>query len=257
MIEQRNQRLDPGDASALPAWRFGDPSIDRWIGGGLDPAALHEIKPAGPRPDLSAAAAWASARAFALTLARRRLASGGSARASILWVSGGAGASEYGIPYAPGLPGLGIAAEDVLVALPRTAADVLWTLEEGLKAGSLALVVGELAEVALTPARRLALAAQAHATPCLLLTHPRTAAMAAAATRWRVAPAPSRPLTADARAAGRATFALQLERCRTHPATAGIADMHVEWLDEAYRFGLVPGLRHRSAAPRGAYRRAG
>ena len=106
--------------------------------------------------------------------------------------------TEHGTLYSHGLRRFGLTPADVLIVETGNPQDTLWVLEEGLKSESLALVAGLIDDVALTPARRLALAAQKHGTPCLLLTHPRMPPVGATATRWRVAAAPgaSHPLSA-------------------------------------------------------------
>ena len=60
-------------------------------------------------------------------------------------------------------------------------ADALWVLEEGLGAGNLSLVIGQVKEVDLTPSRRLGLAAAAGSTPALVLTLPTSPPAPAAA----------------------------------------------------------------------------
>ena len=53
----------------------------------------------------------------------------------------------------------------LLLVETATAADALWVIEEALKSGSVVLAGAMLDEVALTPARRLSLAAAAGKTP--------------------------------------------------------------------------------------------
>lgn len=250
------------EAAGEGAWRLGVPEIDRRLavrpGGGLDAAGVHEIKPAlggaGGEAGGTAAAAWSAARLFALGLAVRRLAGLGPAGAHprLLWVATAAAAGELGGLYGPGLAALGLAPRDLVLVEPARSADVLWAIEEGLKSGGLALVIGLLDAVPLTPARRLSLAAAGQRTPCLLLTHPRHPPAAATATRWRIAPAPSRPHPFDAGAPGPACVAVTLERCRAGPPAAEGRPLLLEWSDEAHRFRLAREPRHRPAAPRRA-----
>jgi protein ImuA len=233
-------------------WTLGATHLDTVLAGGLDPAAVHELKPSLVAEVMDWSAVWAAARGFALALAVRRLRGRqrGDPRADmVLWCQSRAHAAEFGRPYGPGLRALGLEPSRLLLVEPDRAADVPWALEEALASGSLALVAGQLDEIALTPARRLALAAARTGTPCLLLTDPRAASAAATATRWRVAPAPSASHLLDPDAPGSARFVLALERCRGRPPSADGVSLMLEWCDAAYRFRLVPAMADRAHAP--------
>ena len=170
--------LAPQSPSDVLAWTLGAAAIDRRLAGGLAPAALHEIKPEGPSAAAGAAAGWAAALGFALRLARRRLDALGARSgepAPILWCWPSALAREQGLPYGPGLSPLGLEPSAFLFVETARAADALWAMEEGLKSQSPALVIGVLDEVALTPARRLSLAAAEQRAPCVLITDARSA----------------------------------------------------------------------------------
>ena len=263
-----------------PAWTLGDDRLDRALPAGtLDVAAVHEMKPKTPGD-------WPSALALALRLGVRRLAGGPEGRrppALILWCASRAMIAEHGRLHAPGLAGLGLDAQTLIIVETKRETETLWALEEGLKSRALGLVVGCLTSVGLTPSRRLALAAAASGTPCLLLTAPCTAAAPAAATRWRIARAPSARHPFDPTAPGAARIELTLERCRGAPSSlardpdpalrsgksgpkSGLAfKSHVvEWCDVTHRFCLAAGLADRPVAagnpasrPRGTALRAG
>jgi len=224
----------------------GQTGLDHSIGnGGLEVGAVHEIKPhAAPATGMGWAAAFASAYHFALALAVRRLVSAPPAHQDtpVLICFSGAQGAEMGAPYAPGLAALGLDPARLILVEAAKQADVLWAIEEGLKSEGLALVLGQIDAVDLTPARRLALAAARTSTPCLLLTHPRSAAAAATATRWRIAPAPSAPHPLDPEAPGEARFFAGLERCRGSPAAARPVSYLLEWSNAAYRFRMAAGL---------------
>jgi protein ImuA len=108
----------------------------------------------------------------------------------------------------------------IIVSPPRDI-DLLWTMEEALRLGALAAVVGEIdgraARLDLTSTRRLQLAAEEHTTPAFLLTGHESAGATAAVTRWRVGSAPSSPTVEIAGLAGligRPRWHVRLERCR-------------------------------------------
>lgn len=233
-------------------WQLGVPEVDGLLGPeGLEIGGVHEIKPALQEQGTDWAATWATAFIFSLTLAIRRCAmTDGRARRPILCCRPAAMANEFGSLYGPGLRALGLDPERLIIVETKTATDTLWAIEEGLKSRSLALVLGALQEVELTPARRLALAASAYRVPCVLLTHPRTETMAATATRWRVGPLPSAPHPFDPHAPGALRFTVDLERCRARPLSAETASFSLEWCDEALCFRLAPGVADRADAAR-------
>src|SRR5262245_31263258 len=118
----RLERLAPAEASILP---FGVAQVDAALpGGGLAPG-LHEIAPAP-------AAGIGAVLGFAAALAGRAMAQRGGA---VLWI----GAARL---YGPGLTAFGLAPERLLLVRAARAKAVPWAMEEGLKSGALAAVVG-------------------------------------------------------------------------------------------------------------------
>jgi protein ImuA len=114
---------------------------------------------------------------------------------------------------------LGLPLERLLVLRVARPADALWAMEEALKCRALALVAAELtddgAAADLTATRRLALAARDGGGLGLLLRHRSSPAPSAAATRWEISAAASRP---DAFGGlGRANFTLSLIKNRRGP----------------------------------------
>ena len=176
---------EPADGSS--PWGFGVDEIDEalpWRGLGL--GGVHEVRAAAYRDN------WA-ALGFVLALVARRAKSlPPSARPSILWAFTRTRGHEFGRPHGPGLAALGLDPDAfIMLEAPRDI-DLVWALEEGLKARALALLLGQIDIASWTLERRLALAAQAHQTPCLILTSSRSpeqpsAGLAGAFTRWRVA----------------------------------------------------------------------
>lgn len=262
LAEQSSEQPDE-----ISSWRTGAGEIDAHIGiSGLEIGAVHEIK-----PDLGgwmSAAAKASASAFVFALTARRLGSQKPQAANPFGLPGSASRSsnskepdvlvcapavydaEFGAVYGPGLSVFGIDPERLLIVSPKRTEDALWALEEGLRSGALAAVIGHLDDVALTPARRLALAAAETRTPCLLLTHPRSTPAGATATRWRVSPCPSAPHPLVAGAPGALRFAVSLERCRSAPPLSTDCRFVLEWCDETFRLRLVSKLSDRASAAR-------
>ena len=147
--------------------------------------------------------------------------------------------------YGPGLASLGLPPSRLLIVEARRPADVAWAMEQGLASGALALVVGEIPDLALTPARRLSLAAALHGTPVLALSSPHTAGIGPAHTRWRIAAAPSAPHRLVRDLPGARRLSVTLARCRHGPAHASIL---LEWCHEALCFRLAAPLADRAAA---------
>lgn len=221
-------------------WELGEPLIDNgWLAGGLG-LGLHEVKPGSPGD-------WAAAIGFALALAVRRVQGLGASEKgkSILWCVGGAWSRELGLPYAPALRRLGLDPAQLLLVEARRESEALWALEEGLRSRALVLAIGLSRDIALLPARRLALAGAAGGTPCLLLTPP-TPLATSALTRWRIARAPSAPHPLDPKAPWRARWRLVLERQRHGPAADKRPVATVEWCDATHRFHMASSLADRA-----------
>jgi len=254
---ERNPTLDGPPGQASDPWTLGASEIDARLGPtGLHAFGLHEIKPCCSGNGVSAGD-WAAAIGFASALAVRRLAqvSTGSiaGQSIVLWCATSAFFAEQGSLYGAGLADLGLAPSRLLlVDAPRTS-DALWVIEEGLKSKGVALVVAMLDDMGLTPARRLALAAEAGRTPGLILTHSRSPATAATATRWSVARVPSAPHPFDPEAPGAARYGVVLQRCRHQRIDPLVSPLVLEWSDATHRFRMVAPLADRS----GLTRRAG
>lgn len=213
---------------------FGLPALDgKLAAGGLATAALHEAT--GAEPGLAGDAA---ATLFLAGIAAR-------AGGTVLWALGRRDL------FAPGLEQAGLPPSRLLLAEAGEDAAVLAVMEEGLRHGGLAAVVGEVRRAGLTASRRLQLAAEEGGTLALLLRRPRArdadplAEPSTATTRWRVAPAPSAPLPV-AVGVGRACWRLSLVRQRGGEPF----DLTVEASDAQGRLALPAVPRDRQAAPR-------
>ena len=161
-------------------------ALDRRLGGGLAGDGLHEIAPAAP-------ADAPAALGFALSLAARFMAARGSS--GLLAVEDFATTQE-GALFGPGLVAHGLDLSRLVFVRAPDPGSLFQTLEDALKSGALAVVVGEvwrLAKYDLAISRRLTLAARAGPTPALLALPTAHAARlsTAAETRFEIAAAPS------------------------------------------------------------------
>lgn len=166
---------------------FGLSAIDgRLAGGGLRRNALHEAAPARAALCDDAAATLFVAGASA------RLAAG---KGTVVW------ALTRPDLYAPGLEQAGLPAANVLHAEARDDPTVLALMEDALRHGGLAAVVGEVRRADMTATRRLQLAAAEAGVPAFLLRRWRKqdacplSEPSAAATRWSITSVSSAPLT--------------------------------------------------------------
>jgi protein ImuA len=224
-----------GERQCLP---FGLDAIDRRLaGGGLAADALHEA--AGAAPGMADEAA---ATLFTASVAARRATEGGT----VLW------AFSRRDLFAPGLAQAGLPPGRLLYAECRRDEEVLAVMEEGLRHGGLAAVVGEVGRVSMTATRRLQLAAEEGGTMALMLKRWRKAGEdplalpSAAVTRWRLSPAPSERLSVPGLA--RPRWRLSLDRQRGGEPF----NLLVEAPDETARLALPARAPDRAPAPRRA-----
>lgn len=202
---------------------LGIPAIDRTLPWkGLPRGCLHEI---------GGSANEASAMGFTVWLAALFCERGGWA----LWCRGERRRDMVGQPYGPALAHFGLDTERVLFVTTETATDLLWAMEEGLRARRFAVVIGEGVSPDLIQTRRLQLAAETGGATALMLLPPQGSGgqlrVSAAMTRWAV-----HACAADSSLRHR--WQLQLERCRG--GAHGL--WQVEWNDEALRLDLSSPL---------------
>ena len=208
-------------AAVLP---FGVDDLDaRLAGGGLADAGVHEAAAASGGYSDDAAATL-----FLAGIAARRA----GRRGTVLWV-----VARRDL-FAPGLAQAGLDPSKLLVAETGRDADVLAVMEEGLRHGALAAVVGEIGRAGLTETRRLQLAAEEGGTMALL-------------TRWRIGSAPSASLPMPG--VGRARWHVELARQRGGPGFS----LLLEASDAQDRLAVPALSSHRSdQAERPGERRA-
>jgi protein ImuA len=183
-IEAEASRPSERPARRLPFAR----AFDSALGGGLADDALHEIAPARP-------ADGAAAMGFALAIAARFIS---RRPASALIIGEGFAAEESGALYGPGLVAHGLPLSRLVFVRAPDAALAFWAIEEALKCGAPAVVVGEIWSLkgySLAASRRLVLAARKGRTPALLIlasAYGQAERLSSAAeTRFEIAAAPS------------------------------------------------------------------
>lgn len=188
----------------------GSGRLDGLLGGGLGRGALHDIH-AGEAGDSAAATG------FALAWAARALRA--APGRPLVWIASDAAFWESGAPYGPGLASYGIDPDALILVRAATLHDALWALEESLRAGAPAAVIGEFsglpAAYDLTASRRLLLAAQTGQALGLLVFAGRGGgavdATSAAATRFNVS---ARPGVAERGVPGRAAWQVDIMKNR-------------------------------------------
>lgn len=203
-LRQRIRAIEMRGAGGGRVLPFGVAGIDAALAeGGLALGSLHELGGiGGDEEDCTVAAAFAAGILGRL---------GGP----VLWCT------AWSDAYAPGLAAAGLPPGRLIFASCRSDGEVLWAMEEGLRAPRLAAVLGEVGALATTAGRRLQLAAEASGVTALVLRRWRTgagaarhrAAPVAATTRWRVAALPSAPAPGEP-GIGQPRWRVELLRCR-------------------------------------------
>ena len=235
------------EAPAWPAAGFGlEETADSPLAGGLASGALHEVLPEAPA-DLAAAAG------FALALSSRILR---VREGHVLWICPGARGRRGGRLYPVGLAGFGIDPGRVVQVEASRPRDLLWSLEEALSHGSLAAVIGILADgdrsYDFTASRRLSMrAAQSGATALLLGSRCGLDMATAAQTRWSVASGKSAPAQYTGQAVpGLGPPRWQVRLVKSRANSLGLWDL--EWNHETLSFRLAAPLAGRAPLHRPA-----
>jgi protein ImuA len=232
-----------GRSAARASLAFGIDALDQRIeGGGIMLGALHEVT--GATREISDDAA---ASLFAAGIAARASGPAGT----VLW------ALRWRDLFAPGLAQAGLTPQRLIQAECRKDEDVLAVMEEGLRHGGLAAVIGEVGQVSMAATRRLQLAAEDSGTLALMLRKWRKSDAdplglpSAAVTRWKIGCVPSAPLPVQG--IGRPCWNIALVRQRGGEPHQWI----MEGCDAEGCLALPAGPAHRSAAAdRGNVRQA-
>jgi protein ImuA len=234
----------PGQA--LPALRFGVPAVDDVLGGGLARGGLHEIAQAH-----ATGADAGAASGFVIALLARLAA---EAAGAVLWCLARPGLYEVGLPYGPGLAAYGLDPARLILARARRPAEVLWAMREGLEAGPLMAVVGEVDALDLAASRRLQLAAEASGVSAFLLravADERTPS--AALSRWCIGAASGEGLPPFG--LGWARPCWQVDLTRSRGGQGAPRGWLLEWHHETGDFAVAALSAERSASA--VMRRAG
>jgi protein ImuA len=201
-LRTRIRRIEGGENVRQTVLPFGISALDEHLSsGGLLNGAIHEIAGA----EFGAIHGAAAALFAAGILAR--------AEGMVLWCL-----RAHDL-FAPALAGAGLHPDRVIYVEAGDETTMLLVLEEGLRHGGLAGVVGELSRLPMAASRRLQLAAEAKGVLGLIVRRWRTITAAqeferptASASRWRIAGLPSSPLPTAG--VGRARWRVELVRCR-------------------------------------------
>ena len=238
-IERAEGRVEAPKTRGVP-WAVGAAEVDRHLpAAGLARAGLHDVAPAayGDTP---------AAMGFVLALGLRRLADP-SERRPLLWCRLAKEEREHGRLYGHGLERLGLTRRRFITVTLKKPVALLWTMEEALKSGALAVVIGDAdaAHAGLTATRRLQLAAHAGKAAGLLVFARDEASATASHTRWRVASTPSRSPPHDGLAPSAPNWGVELTRARGGRPGA----WQLEWHHAAHRFSVVCGFRGGAVHP--------
>ena len=229
-------------------WALGVDAIDASLPlKGLMKCHIHDVSPCkyGDFP---------SASGFGLALAMRRLQDPFERR-PVLWCRLETEAREYGQVYGHGLEGMGLARRRLLTVTLKKPVALFWTMEEALKSGCLAVVIGDMAarSTDITTTRRLSLAAQAGKSAGVLVFTQAYHGATASHTRWKVRSARSHAPPFDAQAPGPPSWEVELIRARGGRSGQWTVSWEREWegKDRAtYHFRLVPGVSGGALHPR-------
>lgn len=186
----------------------------------------------------------AAGLAFALSRAAVGAGRGVILSATRAWLG------EHGRPYGPGLAGLQARDGFVLIET-KTEALALWAMEQALRSGGAALVVGTVDGAELSQTRRLEFAARDGGCSGLLLRS-RSGDLSAARRRWSVTTHESEGNVLDGRAPGRMTLRAELTRSRTERPGVWMLEQD----DETHRLRLADRLAGDGLGAVGRARRA-
>jgi protein ImuA len=164
--------------------------------------------------------------------------------------------------YGPGVAACGLDPTRLVLVRATRDAEILWAMEEGLRAPGIAAVVGEVGALPAVASRRLQVVAERSGITAFLMRRWRTAGEAvrernlpnAAATRWRISALPSITV-GGVPGVGQPRWRVELSRCRG--GLPGIWEVTVregKLTDAADPLSVAETVAGRSMAPHGAAR---
>ena len=156
-------------------WSSGWPELDRALGGGFAPGAVHELVDGCPA-------------GIATTVALRLAARGASNSNIILYIDL---CREL---YPPGVEAVGVPLDKLLILRPEKPLDALWAAEQALRCRRIAALVMPLTRLAPAASRRLQLAAESGGGLAFVVRPLARLEPTFAATRLQVDPLPGTPL---------------------------------------------------------------
>ena len=225
-LRQLLPRIECGVASGQ-ILSFGLAALDSWLPhGGLAFGALHEIV---PQRDNDIPACFG----FIAALLGRMLSEG-----QIIFVFARTFSHRFsGRLSGHGLNAFGLDPGRVVLVETQDDRQALWAIEEALRSGMSAAVIGMTGtEIDLKSSQRLNLAAGDSGRLLFLMQPEGLASLNVAMTRWRVGASPA--ATDRFGLIARWRWQLSLERCRN----GRTGDWRVEFDHAAHRFSLVPPL---------------
>jgi protein ImuA len=149
-----------------------------------------------------------------------------------LWIS----ASRTIFP--PALKSFGIEPDRFIFVDVKKEKDVAWAMDEALKCGALAAVVGEVNEMSFTTSRRLQLAVeQSQVTGFILRRNTRNLSTTACVSRWKITTLPSEPID-ELPGIGLPQWRVELLRIRNGRPGA----WNMKWEDGRFKLAGKPSL---------------
>jgi len=243
-LRERIKHIERAAATPQGILPFGIAAIDRALpGGGLALGALHEVLGLGGDEEDGALAA-----AFIANIVGRLTATG---EGFVLWCQP---RRDF---YGPGFAVHGLDPGRVVLVHASRDAEILWVMEEALRAPGIVAVVGEVGTLPAVASRRLQLAAEHSGITAFVLRRWRNGEQAAreralpnaAVTRWRITALPSRPKCGEQRV-GRPRWRVELLRCRGGEP----ASWETEVRDATDHVSLAAALADRPIEPLAAER---
>lgn len=175
---------------------------------------------------------------FALAQAQAFLS---RARPAIIYLQLATEAQEMGLPYGPGLPGLGLDPATLILVRPASVTELLWAAEEAVVCKAVAAVIADMTghpkALDFTAARRLGLRAGNSGTSMFFLRYGTWREASPAPLRWHVLPATSAAMRFDDRASGNLRWRIRLEK-------DAVSKQDRDWLVEWTKNGLQPANHH-------------